>query len=115
MTLWVLALMSCPRPWGRSTMLEGRKKERNPARLQVFLSSQANPLIAELVSTENISSYGARVQSVRAWKPGTPVVLKSFEGELLARAMVVYCQPIQRKQFALGLRLIVRRGEWESP
>lgn len=77
-----------------------------------MLSSPARPLVVELAATENISSCGARVQSERPWKPTTPVLVQSPNGELLARARVVYCQSLTPGTFALGLRFEVRTGGW---
>ena len=77
-----------------------------------MLSSPARPLVVELAATENISSSGARVQSERAWKPATPVLVKSPVGELLGRARVIYCQSLAPDTFALGLQFEARTGGW---
>jgi len=95
--------------------MEGRRKERNPERLQVLLSSLADPLAKELASTENISSYGMPVQAGRAWKPETGLMVKSSHGQLWAGARVVYCQALPARTFALGLEFLVRTGDWTHP
>jgi hypothetical protein len=87
---------------------EGRKERRNSQRLQVLLSSLALPLHVEPASTENISSYGMRVQTGRPFEPGTILLVKSFQGELWARTRVVYCQSLQSKAFCLGLEFLDR-------
>ena len=92
--------------------MDGRREKRNPQRLQVLLSSGAQPVAAEYASTENISAYGARVHTERPWKPDTRVFIKSPHGEFWARARIVYCQTVQAKRFALGLQFLTRTGEW---
>ena len=92
--------------------MEGRKEKRNSQRLQVVLSSPAQPLHAEQASTEDITSYGMRVQTDRLWELGSIVLLKSPKGELLARARVVYCKPLQEKTFGLGLEFLAPANAW---
>ena len=93
-------------------MIEGRKERRNSLRLQVLLSSLAQPLHAEEASTENITSYGMRVQTERPWERGRIVVVRSFHDELWTRARVVYCKPLPHKRFCLGLEFLSRTGAW---
>ena len=88
--------------------MEGRREKRNSARLQVLVSNLAQPWLTEQVSTENITSYGMRVQTERPWEPGTIVLIKSFQDELRARARVVYCKALQRRTFGLGLEFLAR-------
>jgi hypothetical protein len=90
----------------------GRKEKRNAQRLQVLLSSLAQPLQAEQVSMEDITSYGMRVQTERPWELGTIVLLKSPQGDLLARARVVYCQALAHETFGLGLEFLARTDAW---
>lgn len=92
--------------------MEGRKEKRISQRLQVVLSSVAQPLHAELGSTEDITSCGTRVQTERPWEPGSIVLLKSPKGELLARARVVYCKLLPNKAFGLGLEFLARTNVW---
>jgi PilZ domain len=89
-------------------MNEGRKERRNSEQLQVLLSSPALPLHVEQASTENISSYGMRVRTGRPFEQGTIVLVKSSQGELWARARVVYCESLQNKTFGLGLEFLAR-------
>ena len=58
----------------------------------------------ESASLENISSNGLRVWTERPWKPNTPVLFKSSQGDWL-RARVIYCQSLDAKSFAVGLEL----------
>ena len=81
-------------------------------RLPVLLSSVAQPLHVEQASTENITSYGMRVQTERSWELGSILLLKSPKGEVLARARVVYCKPLKDKTFGLGLEFLARMNAW---
>lgn len=92
--------------------MDGRREKRSPHRLQVLVSSGAQPMAAEYAATENVSSYGARIQAERPWRPDTRVFVKSDQGEFWARARVVYCQTLSSKRFALGLEFLTRTGEW---
>jgi hypothetical protein len=94
--------------------MEGRKEKRDPLRLQVLLSSLAQPLHVEQASTENINSFGMRLQTQRPWELGTIVLLKSLQDELLARARVVYCKALQSKTFGLGVKFLPRTDEWTA-
>ena len=93
-------------------MIEGRKERRNSLRLQVLVSSLAQPSYAEEASTENITSYGMRIQTERPWEQGTIVRIKSFHDELWTRARVIYCKPLQHKTFGLGYEFLPRSGAW---
>lgn len=92
--------------------MDGRKEKRTPQTLTVLLSCGAQPVIAEYASTENVSSYGARVRTDRPWTRDTRVLIKSSQGEPWARARVVYCQTLPSRTFALGLELLARTGDW---
>ena len=90
--------------------MEGRREKRNSERLHVLVSDLDRPWLTELVSTENITSYGMRVQTARPWEPGTIVLIKPVQGEHLERARVVYCNPLQHKTFGLGLEFLAGTG-----
>ena len=91
-------------------MLEGRKQPRISERLVVQISVE-EPFVGELVSTGNVSPHGARVVTKRSWTKGSRVLVKSSDGDLLAKARVVYCQALGRKEFAIGLEFLARTGE----
>lgn len=90
--------------------MEGRKQPRTCDRFLVNISAVYDPRLAETVCVENLSSRGARVATARSWEPGAHVVLESSNGDLRARARVVYCRPIGVKGFgfAVGLDFITQ-------
>jgi len=97
--------------------MDGRKEKRTPRTLRVLLCGGAQPVVAEYASTENVSPYGVRVRADRPWRLDSSVVIKSSQGDLWARARVVYCQTLQSKgfhskMFALGLEFLARTGDW---
>ncbi len=92
--------------------MDGRKEKRTPRALRVLLSSGLQPIVAEYASIENISSYGARVRTDRAWKPDARLLIKSTLGESWASARVIYCQSLKSRMFALGLEFLSRTGDW---
>jgi PilZ domain-containing protein len=86
-------------------MTFGRKEKRSQQNVEVILSTVGeHPMLGESASMENISSYGLRVRTERPWKPNTPVLFKSSQGDWL-RARVIYCQSLDAKSFAVGLEL----------
>ena len=91
-------------------MSENRKEERNPEKLQVLLSSAADPASIESALTENVSSRGLRVRTERPWTRDTLVIVLTCESELWARGRVTYCQPLPDDTFAIGLELLLKAG-----
>jgi PilZ domain len=92
-------------------MPEGRRRVRNFQRLLVQIFSEEKPLVGEACPTQNLNSLGARLITERSWRPNSRVIVKSSDGDLWARARVVYCQPVSRKAFAVGLEFFVLTGE----
>ena len=92
-------------------MSEGRRRARNSERLLVHICLEEKPLVSEACPTQNLNSLGARLITERSWSPNSRVVVKSSNGDLWARARVVYCQPLTRKAFAVGLEFFVLTGE----
>lgn len=52
----------------------------------------------------NISSRGARVLAHRHWQRHEQLVLSELIGDFHVEAEVVYCQPVEVNQCAVGLR-----------
>jgi hypothetical protein len=88
------------------------REKRDPQKRQVLLSPLAEPLVAEVGWTENVSRHGLRVLTEWPWPRDTQLTVLSSESELWDRARVVYCQPLSGSLFALGLEFPTRTGEW---
>ena len=91
---------------------EQRTQKRTPATVALQVSSATRPFITELVFTENFSLHGVRVVTVRAWKPGERVIVKSYHGSIQSRAKVIYCHHLAKKRYAVGLELHSAVGTW---
>lgn len=92
-------------------LLEGRRHPRNWERFLVQVSSVLDPLLTELASVENQSTYGMQLATERSWEPGSHVEVKAVAGSLKARARVVYCNGLGPKKFVVGLNILSRDGE----
>jgi len=66
----------------------------------------------ETTFTENVSSRGARVRTVRRWQTGDCLVVASLTGKFQALARVAYCQPLRGDGFAIGLEFLKPTGPW---
>ena len=65
--------------------------------------------------TENVSSRGARIVTEYDCPPGKDLVITAPEEGVKSLGRVVYCEPLERSKFAVGLRLVVRVKEWGKP
>jgi hypothetical protein len=66
----------------------------------------------ESTFTENVSTKGARVVSVRRWDKDSQVVLASRNGEFRSAARVAYCQPVRGDGYVIGLEFLEPKGRW---
>ena len=90
----------------------GRREKRCSGTFEVLLSVGGESAFA--ASTENISSEGLRVRTARPREPDTHISVESAEGELCGRARLVYCQRLQAKAYALGLKFLTVTDEWAT-
>ncbi len=92
-----------------------RVEDRSPVHVAVDLSGLDVHTVAQQGVTENVSARGARVVTGKPWQPNDHVTVRSLLGNLRSRARVVYCQPLAKGSFAIGLELFVSVGEWTLP
>jgi hypothetical protein len=92
-----------------------RTESRTPMKVSVDLSSLDVRTPAQEGVTENISPRGARVLTSKPWKPNERLNVRSLRGNFRSRARVVYCVPVDKDQFAVGLQLFAAAGKWRSP
>jgi len=90
-----------------------RRDARSIVSERVELTNLSRSWGAEITSTHNLSSRGARVTTQRLWEPGTFLLLKSIRGSFWARARVVYWRSFSSRA-TIGLEFIVKGGEWPS-
>jgi PilZ domain len=97
---------------GRPFLPTGRFERRIAKTEVVELLHVGEPPVAKVEAiTENVSPEGARVITDSICAPGKLVRLDALEGHLQLPARVVYCQRLDERKFAIGLRLDVR-VEW---
>ena len=65
----------------------------------------------ETAFTENVSSRGARVSSIRRWRPNETLEIESLPGDFRSVARVTHCQP-QSEGFVVGLEFLEPSGRW---
>lgn len=92
-----------------------RVSDRTPVHVAVDLSVSDVHMAAQQGITENVSPRGARVVTSQPLQPNDRVTVRSLLGSLRSRARVVYCQPLAKGSFAIGLELFVKVGEWTLP
>lgn len=92
-----------------------RGGSRTPVHVAVDLSAADVHTAAQQGMTENVSARGARVLTSQPWHPNDRITVRSLLGSLRSRARVVYCQPLAKGMFAIGLELFVKIGDWTLP
>jgi hypothetical protein len=101
--------------------MEGRIEKRAVAAVPLILMAAGDQGFSEQVTTENLSSQGARVISKRPWEPGEQVRIVTLTGEYQRPARVIYVRPLLNHTFRVGLQYLVnshppRNSSWvESP
>lgn len=65
----------------------------------------------ETTFTENVSSHGARVSTIRLWRTNEVLEVASLPGDFHALARVAYCES-QSEGFAIGLEFLEPSGRW---
>jgi hypothetical protein len=91
-----------------------RASQRKPAHVAVDLCGDVH-VAAQQGITENVSPRGARVLTSHPLQPNERITVRSLLGSLRSRARVVYCEPVEKGSFAVGLELYVVAGEWLPP
>jgi hypothetical protein len=88
-----------------------RLEKRIPMAIAVHLSGHGRTPGVETAFTENVSSRGARVVSMRRWRPNEMLEIASLPGDFRAKARVAYCRQ-QSGGFVIGLEFLEPTGRW---
>ncbi|HEX2714184.1 MAG TPA: PilZ domain-containing protein [Candidatus Acidoferrales bacterium] len=101
---------------GGRTFLPTGRFERRIAKTEVveLLHVGESPIAKVEAITENVSSEGARVITDSICAPGKLVRLDAPEEHLKLLARVVYCQRLEERKYAVGLKLNVRVEKWQK-
>ncbi len=78
----------------------------------VQISGHAKLPGVETTFTQNVSSNGARVLSMRPWRPNDRLWIATLTGAFRSLARVAYCQPQRQSGFAIGLEFLEPDGSW---
>jgi hypothetical protein len=90
-----------------------RLEQRIPLSVRVDLCSLDIRHPAQEGLTENVSTHGVRVVASTPWRRNERLNLWALPGDFRARARVVYCEPLGRHSFAIGLQLLAASGGWK--
>jgi hypothetical protein len=88
-----------------------RLEKRIPMTVAVHIHGRERAAGVETSFTENVSSRGARVSSVRYWRRNEKVEIESLPGDFRALARVAYCRP-QSSGYVIGLEFLEPTGRW---
>lgn len=94
--------------------LSGRMERRLPIIVVVRLAPAVSAAFdGERTFTDNISSRGARVYSIRPWQLGDAVQVTP-RNEDSACGNVVYCQTVENGRFVIGVKFQDRPVTWSA-
>jgi hypothetical protein len=88
-----------------------RIEKRIPMTVAVHITGHESGTFVETTFTEDVSSRGARVPSIRRWKPNETLIFESLPGDFHALARVAYCRP-HREGYVIGLEFLEPNGRW---
>lgn len=82
--------------------------------MQVGVRISGNTLMPglETTFTENVSSRGARVRSVRRWRAGESIAVMSLDDGFRSLARVAYCESNHDMGFVIGVEFLELEGQW---
>jgi hypothetical protein len=89
-----------------------RKESRIPMEVGVQISGHLKLPGVETTFTQNVSSNGARVLSVRRWRLNDRLWISLLTGAFRSLARVAYCEPQRESGFAIGLEFLEPDGSW---
>ncbi len=88
-----------------------RLEKRIPMTIAVHLAEHECATSVETTFTENVSSRGARVSSIRRWRANDKLEIVSLPGDFRALARVAYCRPGSHG-YVIGLEFLEPTGRW---
>jgi len=90
--------------------LTGKSEKRLPVIVSVRLSAfeTGSGEVEEKTYTDNLSSRGVRVCSIRSWRPGDQLEVEALDQGPPMQGEVVYCEKLDNTRFFIGLKF--RRG-----
>ena len=89
-----------------------RKEARLPMAVGVHIAGHQKMPGVETTFTQNVSSHGARVLSVRRWSTGDSIEITTLTGAFRSLARVAYCETEPSAGFVIGIEFLDPRGSW---
>lgn len=89
-----------------------RCEARVPLEVGVRISGNSVMPGMEATFTENVSTRGARVRSIRRWRTGESVWVHSLNGGFRSLARVAYCENISGNGYVIGVEFLELEGQW---
>ena len=88
-----------------------RLEKRIPMTVAVHISGHESASEVETTFTEDVSSRGARVSSIRRWRPNDTLDFEALPGDFRTPARVAYCRP-HPEGYVIGLEFLEPSGRW---
>ena len=89
-----------------------RSEPRVPMEVGVRISGNSTMPGMETTFTENVSTRGARVRSIRRWRTGESLWVMSVADGFRSLARVAYCENLPCDGFAIGVEFLELEGQW---
>jgi hypothetical protein len=89
-----------------------RKEARLPMAVGVHIAGHQKMPGVETTFTQNVSSHGARVLSVRRWRTGDSIEITTLTGAFRSLARVAYCETERSAGFVIGIEFLDPSGTW---
>ncbi len=89
-----------------------RAEKRIPMAVAVRIAGHSAMPGEETTFTEDVSSRGAKLYSVRRWKADERLLVTTLSGEFRSLARVAWCTPTRDAGFAVGIQLVETSGNW---
>jgi hypothetical protein len=91
---------------------DGRIEKRVTVETPIYLNRARESHSFEKGLTENVSARGARVVTWHSWRPGDEPLLTPPSCEFHLSARVIYCHPVRKDHFSVGLQFCESFAQW---
>ncbi len=89
-----------------------RSETRIPMEVGVHITGHGAQPGTETTFTENVSSRGARVLTIRRWKINDRIEVTTLAGSFRTVARVAYCHTVPSAGYAVGLEFVEPPQGW---
>lgn len=89
-----------------------RLEKRLPMEVSVQITGHPETPGLEATFTQDVSSRGARVLTIRKWRQNDRLTISTRPGEFQSIARVAYCHRASDEGYAIGLEFMAASGNW---